>query len=283
VAQLQREAGDLDGAVWSLQKATDGDPSLLPARIRLAELLITLGRLEKATGVAEKLQQDFPDAPHGYHLMALVQTRSGEDEKAVESLRTALSHEPSPVLAVRLSEALRRARGEEEAAAFLTEWLEERPEDAVVREALAESHFRRGQWQEAEDLYESLLEDAPDSALLLNNLALVYERTGDPRALEYARRAYSRLPDVPQIGDTLGWILVKSGKRLEGLRYLRDAQTRAAGDPAVSYHIALALAELGRPDEALRELRKAVRPGADYPERGEAEALLERLEQNRGG
>jgi putative PEP-CTERM system TPR-repeat lipoprotein len=285
VAALQQEAGDLDGAVWALQKAADSEPDLIPTRVRLGELLIALGRFDKAAMVARELAEDYPDRPYGPHLLGLVELRQGKHAESLESFRAALALEDSPILAVRLHEALARVEGLEAGIEFLEDWAASHPDDAIVRQGLAEGYLRAGRWDEAGQLYEALLEEAPKSPLLLNNLALIYSHTGDPRAKEYARRAYSLQPGVAQIGDTLGWVLVRAGEHTEGLKYLRDAQSRAAGDPGIGYHIAVALDALGRPAEAMRELQAALRSHADFPERKDAEALLERLQPSltRGG
>jgi Tfp pilus assembly protein PilF len=214
--------------------------------------------------------------------MGLIQQRQGENDAALASFRAALALEDSPILAVRLQEALAEVEGEDAATKFLEDWLHDHPNDDIVRQTLAEGYARSGHWKEAGSLYEKLLAQAPQSPLLLNNLALVYAHTGDPRATEYARRAYSLLPNEAQIGDTLGWVLVRSGEHAEGLKYLREAQSREAGDPGIGYHIAVALSELGRPDEAMRELQSALRFRAAFPERADAQALLVRLQAGHG-
>jgi len=279
VSALQREAGDLDGAVWALQKAVEGEPDFIPARIRLGELLTELGRYDKAELAARELARDYPDKPYGLHLMGLIQQRQGRNEEALTSYRRALALEDSPILAVRVHGAMVAVEGQEVATRFLEDWMPKHPDDDIVRQALAEVYASAGRWRDAAALYETLLAAAPESPVLLNNLALAYSRLGDPRALEYARKAYALSPNVSEIGDTLGWILVRSGEHTEGLKHLRDAQSRAAGDPGIGYHIAVALSELGRLDEAMRELESVLRLRADFPERADAQALLARLQE----
>ena len=128
-------------------------------------------------------------------------------------------------------------------------------------------------------LYEEALAQSPDNPMLLNNLALIYGREGNPQAIDHARRAHALLPSAPELADTLGWVMVLEGQLSEGLKFLRDAQSRAANDPGTHYHIAYALDRLGRQDEALRELKSAFASDEPFPERADAQQLRQRLEQ----
>jgi tetratricopeptide (TPR) repeat protein len=161
---------------------------------------------------------------------------------------------------------------------FLQQWTERHPGPGVAGQALAEAYYLLGDHGRAIALFEAALAEAPENALLLNNLAVIYNDLGDPRALEYAQRAHELLPNAAETGDTLGWVLVNQGDYAQGLKYLRDAQTRAAADPSIRYHVAVALKGLGRTAEAMNELTKLLQ-GSDesFRRRDEAARLLEEL------
>jgi putative PEP-CTERM system TPR-repeat lipoprotein len=279
IAALQRQAGDLQGARWSLEKAEQGQPKFLPTRIKLGELYTEIGKFELATEVANALRADFPREPYGDHLLGTIAQARGNLEEALASYRAALALRPSPVLAVRVYEALRAAEGLDAGVAFLTDWVKAHPEDQVARQALAEGLYLDGRIGEARVLYEEALAQSPDNPMLLNNLALIYAREGNPQAIDHARRAHALLPSAPELADTLGWVMVLEGQLSEGLKFLRDAQSRAANDPGTRYHIAYALDRLGRQDEALRELKSAFASDEPFPERDDAQELRQRLEQ----
>jgi putative PEP-CTERM system TPR-repeat lipoprotein len=277
VADLQKEAGDLVGAGWSLEKAVDGDPTYLPTRIKLGELQTDLGQMDRAAVVAHGLLEDYPDKPFGYHLLGTIRQKEGDDRAALENYRAALERQDSPVLAVRVYGAERRVNGDAAALAFLGDWVERHPGDLVARTALADGYFSGNQWERARVLYEQALAKTQDNPLLLNNLALIYLSQGDPRALDYSQRAFSAMPGSSAVADTLGWVLVRTGDINEGLKYLRDALSRAGLDPGIRYHVAYALGELGRRDEAIAELEAATGGGRSFAERDDALQLLERL------
>jgi putative PEP-CTERM system TPR-repeat lipoprotein len=283
IAGLQRQAGDLQGATWSLEKAEEGQPRFLPARLKLGELYTELGKLDLATEVAAKLRADFPGEAYGDHLLGTIAQRRGDLAAALASYRTALALQPSPVLAVRVYENTRDVHGLDQAVAFLTDWLQAHPDDMVSRKALAEGLYGAGRVDEARRLYEEALARSPDNPTLLNNLALIYASEGKPEALEMARRAHAAIPGAPELADTLGWVLVLDGQVSEGLKYLRDAQSRAADDPGNRYHIAYALEKLDRYDDALREVDAALELDRPFPERAKAQDLRRSLQARGAG
>ena len=277
IATLQRQAGDLNGAIWSLEKAVSGQPRFLPTRLKLGEIYTEVGKFPQAEELALALLKDFPKEPYGEHLLGTIARAQGKDADALEHFTRALKMRESPVLAVRTYETLRAVQGSGAAIDFLKRWVDKHPDDEIARQALGEGLVRGGRTNEAKEIYQRVLASAPDNATALNNLALVYAREGGPKAIEFARKAYALVP-APEITDTLGWVLVQGGQVEEGLKYLREAQSRAAAAPGVGYHIAYALERLGRKDEALRELKILFQKESDFPERDAALTLRRQLE-----
>jgi Flp pilus assembly protein TadD len=175
----------------------------------------------------------------------------------VASYRAALRGRSDPDLALRLYRALFAAGQESAGLEFMSSWSTKNPKDAVARHALAEGYLRAGRLTEARSTYEGLLQASADNPGLLNNMANVLARQGDPKALEYAQRAHTLAPQDAGIQDTLGWLLVKAGQLEPGLRHLREARLRAPRNPDIRYHLAVALAQAGRTDEAKAELKEA--------------------------
>lgn len=287
VAGLQREAGDPEAAIWSLRKAVEGEPEYLPTHMRLAEYLIEAGRIVDASAEAETLAGQFPQAPYADHVRGLIARHQGDLPGALAAFRAAQAKEPSSLLALRVFETQRDAEGLEPAMAFLADWIDQHPDDGLAAATLGQAYQGLGRSEEARALLERALAQAPDNALLLNNLAMVSADLDAPQALDYARRAYQLLPSAAEIGDTLGWILVRRGELDEGLRYLRDAQSRAGSDdPGISYHIGYALNALGRTAEAIGELEQAAGSEAQAgqePDRKRIDRLLKELRARGNG
>ena len=125
--------------------------------------------------------------------------------------------------------------------------------------------------------YEWLQEKQPDNVVVLNNLAWAYHQVKDPRALETAERAYKLKPDSASLSDTLGWILVEQGNTRRGLELLQKAVKAAPKVPEIRYHLAQAWLKAGDKSKARSELEALLSTDAKFPQRAEAEKLLDQL------
>src|SRR4029077_9307309 len=77
-------------------------------------------------------------------------------------------------------------------------------------------------YPEAIDCFRKVLELEPRNAVAMNNLAYLLATRGiqADEALRYAEQAKEIAPDLPNIDDTLGWVLYNKGVYQSALRYL---------------------------------------------------------------
>ena len=118
---------------------------------------------------------------------------------------------------------------------------------------------------------------APDNPIALNNLAWLYQRAGDPRALSFAERAATALPDSPEAADTLGWILVQERNLTRGIKLLERAHRDAGADPSIAYHYAYTLVETGSVAPAREILKRLLAAPRKFEEREKAELLQQKI------
>jgi Flp pilus assembly protein TadD len=120
-----------------------------------------------------------------------------------------------------------------------------------------------------------VLKQKPHDAVALNNLAWVYQQTGqDDKAQVLARQAYILSPGA-QTADTLGWILTTTGKPADGIALLRQASVENSTDPRITYHYAVALKDTGNRDEAKKQLQLVTAAKGDFKEKTDAQKLLD--------
>jgi putative PEP-CTERM system TPR-repeat lipoprotein len=277
IAELQLAADDTGGAAWSLLSALRRNPEFLSAQIRLVEVRLLRGELEQAEEGAEALRKIPEQRATGDVLLGDVRMRQGRFGEAASFYRAAFDKAPSGPIVARLHASIAAGGDNQAAIKTLQDWLSAHTDDLLIRQTLAGNLHKLGKLPEARKQYELILSSYPENPMILNNLAFLYWKLGEPAALDFARRAHKAAPDDPQINDTLGWVLVNQGGPAEGLAYLRNAQSRLAGDPQIRYHIAAALDALGRRSEALKELDAALQSGRSFDGLEEAKALYKRL------
>ncbi len=165
----------------------------------------------------------------------------------------------------------------ERADALVVDWLKRNPKDTSVRAYWAATRVRADRYPEAIAQYEILVKDNPRNAVLLNDLAWLYQQVRDPRAAATAERALAIVPQSPTVKDTLGWILLEQGQVARALELLREASAGAPENAEIRYHYAAALAKSGDKAQARRELREALRSGKGLRSKEAAERLLATL------
>jgi len=159
----------------------------------------------------------------------------------------------------------------------LNAWLIQYPKDMTARNYAAEIYLNAGRNRDAIVQYETILKTTPNSALALNNLADLYQKEKDARALATAEQALKLAPDHPGIMDTLGWILVEQGQLPRATTLLRKAVDKAPKVGVFRYHLAVALSKSGDKANANKELEAAIATGQKFPELENAKAMLKTL------
>jgi putative PEP-CTERM system TPR-repeat lipoprotein len=277
IAAYQLRAGNPAGAALSLDRAFSGKPDYLPALTLQTELDLDEGAIGRAESRAKAIVARNPHQAVGYRLVADAAMAKRSFPEAIAGYQLALTKEETTDGALRLYRAFVQSGNSGKATAFLETWVASRPRDFVAMRALAEGHLGAGNLGPARAWYERVLKEQGDDPYVLNNLANILLRQGQPGALEYAERAFRLAPKDPAIQDTLGWLLVQRGEVDLGLRHLREARLREPQRPEIRYHLAAALARVGRSEEARRELEPAVQANAAFDGIDDARALLKQL------
>jgi putative PEP-CTERM system TPR-repeat lipoprotein len=280
LAIAQEKAGDLSAAIATIGEARKIDPSNIGLA---AEEIRLLGQRNPDDGVAaaQRLATQMPDQPaaqalEGDYLLSL--KRPGESRAAYER---AFHAHPSLVLAERI--AASDVRDGKQAAAYktLADWSAAHPKDTPAKYAVANLALEQKDWPTAKTQYEALDKEFPDNPMVLNNLAVIYQREDNVgRAIELAEKAHNSLPQNAAITDTLGWALFNKDKSPVALEYLRQAHDAAPSDLDIQYHLAYALNLSGKKADAADLLKKAVAAGREFDSKKDAQALLDQLSKS---
>jgi putative PEP-CTERM system TPR-repeat lipoprotein len=277
LATAQIGSEDPGGATASLNQALRLKPGYPPAVFVLAELELQAGRNAEALTLARKLQALQPKSSNGLMVEGDVLARQGQLHEAMNAYSKALAVRPSGLLVVKLHAAQVKAGDRARADSKIQQWLASHPSDVIVRQYIADEHLIAGRDQLAIDQYESLLKYAPDTVSALNNLASLYQKQHDSRALSTAEKAHELAPDSPKTLDTLGWILIQRGELARGLGLLSAASAKTPKSTAIRYHVAVALAKSGDRVRARQQLESLLADSEKFSDREAAERLLKEL------
>ncbi|MGQ0428424.1 MAG: XrtA/PEP-CTERM system TPR-repeat protein PrsT [Gammaproteobacteria bacterium] len=268
--------GREDEARSRLEQEIRRDPKAAMPVAMIAALDAADRRLERALERVAALERGGGAPAAAAEIRGDLFAMSGRPAEAAQGYARAAQLRPNEMLAIKEFYA-RVSAGEKAPESPLQRWLDHNPRSAGARYLLAERHHRVGRRAEAIAEYERVLQSGPH-AFALNNLALLYQESGDRRVVATARRAFEMSPANPAIADTYGWILVQQGQTTEGLRVLAAAMEGAPSHPDIRYHHAAAQARVGHENEAAVNLRALLESAPEFESRREAERLLAALD-----
>ncbi len=308
-AELHAALEQFDAAETAAREALAEDPASVPARRRLAGLLM---RQDDKRGAETLLRQGLRNAPAdaGLQQALLGVLRDGpggaaaaaaeaerlaraadappsaralpgdllmsqqRHQDAAEAYAAAQARAPAALLVLRQAAALRAAGRAADAVGLLEAWVAAHPDDTAALGTLAQFDLLAGRYPQAEARLRRVVTATPEDAMALNNLAWVLGEQGEARLAEargFAERAYYLAPSA-NIADTLGWILARGREPQMAVTLLRQAVT-AGGPPDAAYHLAHALHQAGDAPGARRVLEPLLASDARFPERDAAERL----------
>lgn len=251
--------------------------------------LCTLGLAEAYTGQSEfskaqaLLEGELERNPSRWDLrlaLSNVHTLAGRYDAAIAILKNMEAAEPASAdLQVRLGDTYRRKGDLAAAIERFRRALQLQPDNADVHVWLALLLHMTGRANEAQQHYQDILRLQPDNGIALNNLAYVMVENGGDLdvALTYAQRARLKLPGMPEVADTLGWIYVKKQLTANALAIYDELVAKYPTNPTYRFHRGMALLQKGDRSEARKEFEAALRNGPDPKDRVKIEDLIRRL------
>lgn len=276
-AEAQLAAKDYDAAQATFKKALALKPDLLEAQRGLILVHIATGRANDALAVARDVQRQRPKEPVGFVYEGDIYVSQKAWKEAASAFRKGLAAAGTTDLAARAHHALRMAGNDAEAQQLAASWLKNHPKDRDFRTFLAESALAKGDSSAAMAQYKAILDQYPDDALALNNIAWIAGRNKDPKAIEYAEKANKLVPDNPAILDTMGVLLVDRGETKRGIESLQRAVALAPEAAGIRLNLARALIADGQKDAARKELDVLAKLGDKFPAQAEVAKMIQAL------
>ena len=247
-------------AMRSYSRVTEGN-NAVEAQLRAARLLYA--NLDDQEGALQHLRE-FGIANPRYNSEMLVGqgeilVQLDRKDEAMQLLSAGLEKDPDDggLRAAQIQLYVIQAQDAISAAEYrtaeriLSRALNTYPDDTSLRYAQALIYQEQGRFRRAAITLESLVNDHPDDAGLLNALGylLTDEMDRHEEARGYLEKALATEPNNPAIIDSMGWVLFKLGHYEEALAHLERA-FEMFPDPEVAAHIVDVQWALGNVDQA---------------------------------
>ncbi len=279
------QLAELDFRERRYQQAEDGFRALVQAADSrgapgLIQCAIAQGQWQQAIHTASEQLQRSPDRQDYRLALAEVFAASGNFGAAAAEFQMLIGKNPkSARLYLQLGEA--KVRGGDSAgaqAAFQTA-RQLAPADAAPALDLALLYDHAQRSKEARQEYQIVIQLQPDNTAALNNLAYLDAEEGVnlDQALAHAQRAQQRMPDDPDVQDTLALVYIRKNLTNDGVRMLRDLVSHNPDNAAFHLHLALALYQKGDRPWAKRELQAASRNKPDARQQDKIKELLAKI------
>ena len=132
---------------------------------------------------------------------------------------------------------------------------------------------------EAKEAYRKAVSLDANAIFSANNLAFMYAEDNErlDEALQLAQAARARMPETPEIADTLGFVYYRKGLFGSAAAAFKEAVDKRPDTPAYRYHLGLAYARNGDNTLARQTLEAALKLDPNAREATEARGVLAQL------
>lgn len=264
-----------------LDEATEIAPKKTEAIVFKTAYLVKLKRFQEAMEIANKAETLFPNLILGKLLKGDVYLAENKLDKALENYQLTYKAQPNDKVLFIIVDLLIAQKKIPEAISFLEKALEKYPKNGNIRFKFATVYQQLNDIAKAEYHYQTLLADQPENVRALNNLAWLYLQQNNSKALELAKKAYSKAPDSAEIADTYGYTLFKQGQHAEGLTILEKAANLEPSANDIQLHLAEAYAANLNKTKAVEILENIIKSEQKLPEnKAAARSMLDNLKSN---
>ncbi len=264
----------LEGRRWSkaavlIRAVLSKDPNNYWVLDMLIKMLQEAAAYSDAADVARWRLQSQLAPPWDEQLPAavgLAAARAGQGAAVQEMLERLVEQKPeSADLRCALAAVLLQVGKSEEARPHLEAALAVDPNHVMALSGLGDLAFFSGNMEEAIRRYESVTRSGSAGADVYGKLGQVYEMSGqESRALQAYRDAVAADERLVDVRLSLAGLLSRLGKSAEAVDHYGEVVRLRPDDAAAHYDFGLAHAGLQKFDEARREFERAVDLKPDY-------------------
>ena len=164
LAQIAKQRGEWGEALERFEKARALDPSDPWGQVEIANLLRVMGRFEEAEAICRGLIETHPEHPAGWRCLAQIERQRGERNSALAAFRKACALEPGNLWdQIEIANLLRELERFDEAEREARAILDRNPNSALSLIAYIRCVRRRLPHREIVELFERAVEWEPEA------------------------------------------------------------------------------------------------------------------------
>lgn len=209
------------------------------ASVLYAQALTALGQPEQARARLAPLLTRHPENLVVRRELAKAQLAGHDAAGALETLKPFATSKTAIPDDLRLLARAAKEAGDIDLPSYIARARYPSPRAMGALLAEGDLAMEQGNWGNAVDAYERIMAATDGrNAMVLNNLAWAHGQLGNvAKAVDFGKRALAQAPDNPSVMDTLGWLLVESGRdRARGVELLRKAAAKAPQNATIQQH-----------------------------------------------
>lgn len=262
-------------SILAFRDAYSAAPGETRPLVSLIGTYIRAGQREEAEEFLNSLLVENENNYLALVLLGQLQMINQNTDEAIETLQSAIAMEPDTETAyVNLIAHYIRVENYETALITIEDAVLKVENKMGIQLTKANIFEQQKQFEDAIDVYESMLEVDPNSDVVINNLAsLLSEYRTDNASLQRAQDLAQRFRQsaIPHFKDTLGWIYYKVGDIQAASSLLQDVVEQMPQMIIFRYHLGSSYMAEGRNEAAIREFEEVIKLSENQP--------LEQLEE----
>jgi tetratricopeptide (TPR) repeat protein len=274
--------GDFVRAESHFVEALRNDPDNIELIAALLTNDLRQKKPEKAIQHIQSYIAGHPGEAKAYELLGQVYLSRKDYSNAEASYRKALALNSNNLEAYTLLGQLFLAQNAlDRAISEFNNALKVDPKSVQAHIILGMIHEMKNDSSTAQLHYREALKVDPEAAVAANNLAWLLADSGSDlkEAATLARVAVRKLPDLPNVTDTMGWIYYKTGAYSSAVDLLMRTVERAPQNPLYHYHLGMSYYKLGNIDKARTYLKSAIKLDPGFNNADDAKKTLANIAQ----
>ena len=277
LADVYMALKDNASAGRSLRRAAELQPTNPTVQRAMVRLAMLDKRPDDALKLAREMQKRSPQDAAGYSIEAEIEAGRKNWEPALAAYRASLQRAKSSETAAKLHGALLASGKAAEAERMAADWLKANPKDAGFNYFLGDVALAQNDLPRAEARYRAVLEQQPENALAMNNVAWLMVKAGQPGAVAMAEKANTLMPNRAPLVDTLATALEADNQLPKAIEMQKRAIALEPGDPNLTMRLAKLYIKTGDKPRARAELEALARLGDKFAGQAEVVSLLKTL------